>query len=56
MENIYKRLYPTGANTPKYYGLPKVYKDGVPLRPIISSRGVATYESAKDLARNLNPL
>ena len=50
IDNItYKRLYPTGAGSPKYYGLPKIHKQGVPLRPIISSRGSATYESAKEL-------
>ena len=26
----YKRLYPTGAGSPKYYGLPKIHKAGVP--------------------------
>ena len=55
-DNIYKRLYPTGASTPIYYGLPKVHKEGVPLRPIISSRGAVTYESAKELARIVKPL
>ena len=43
----YKRLYPTGAGSPKYYGLPKIHKQDVPLRPIVSSRGSATYETAK---------
>ena len=52
----YKRLYPTGAGSPKYYGLPKIHKQGVPLRPIISSRGSATYKSAKELAKILKPL
>ena len=37
-------------------GLPKIHKSGVPLRPIISSRGSATYETAKDLAKILKPL
>ena len=55
-DNTYKGLDPTGASTPKYYGLPKVHKEGVPLRPIISSRGAATYKSAKELARILKPL
>ena len=55
-DNTYRKLYPTGASTPKYYGLPKVHKQDVPLRPIISSRGAATYESAKELARILKPL
>ena len=38
-DTTYRRLYPTGAGYPKYYGLPKVHRKGVPLRPIISSRG-----------------
>ena len=57
MDNItYKRLYPIWAGSPKYYGLPKIHKTGVPLRPIISSRGSGTYETAKDLAKILKPL
>ena len=57
IDNItYKRLYPTGAGSPKYYGLPKIHKSGVPLRPIISSRGSATYETAKEWAKILKPL
>ena len=55
-DNIYRKLYPMGASTRKYYGLPKVHKKDVSLRPIISSRGSATYESAKELARILKPL
>ena len=27
-EATYKRLYPTGAGSPKFYGLPKVHKQG----------------------------
>ena len=53
---LYKKLYPTGAVTPKFYGLPKIHKDGIPLRPIVSSRGSITYEVAKELARILKPL
>ena len=51
----YKRLYPTGAGSPKYYGLPKIHKAGVPLRPIISSKGSATYETAKSWQISSNP-
>ena len=36
-EATYKRLYPTGAGSPKFYGLPKVHKQGTPLRPTVSS-------------------
>ena len=51
----YKKMYPTGAVSPKYYGLPKIHKAGTPLRPIISSIGTATYNIAKELAKILNP-
>ena len=54
--NTYKRLYPTGAVPPKYYGLPKIHKQGTPLRPIISTRGSVSYETAKELAKILKPL
>ena len=54
-ETIYKRLYPTGAGSPKFYGLPKVHTEGMPLRPIISSIGSLTYETAIELASILNP-
>ena len=55
-ENTYKRLYPTGAGPPKYYGLPKVHKPGMPLRPIISSIGSVTHATAKELSRIQKPL
>ena len=41
-EKTYRRLYPTGAGSPKFYGLPKIHKSGIPLRPIISSIGTVT--------------
>ena len=52
----YKKMYPTGAVPPKFYGLPKIHKRGIPLRPIVSSRGSSSYEMAKELARILKPL
>ena len=55
-EATYKRLYPMGAGSPKFYGLPKVHKQGTPLRPIVSSIGAATYQTAKELSRILKPL
>ena len=35
-EEIYIRMYPTGAGDPKFYGLPKIHKPGTPLRPTVS--------------------
>ena len=55
-ETTYKTLYPTGAGTPKFYGLPKVHKAGVPLRPIVSSIGAVSYETSKELSKILKPL
>ena len=55
-EDNYKKMYPSGGGIPKFYGLPKVHKAGVPLRPIVSSRGSVTYNTSKELARILKPL
>ena len=55
-EEVYKRLYSTGAGSPKFYGLPKIHKVGMPLRPIVSSIGTVTYETSKELAKILKPL
>ena len=55
-DNHYRKMYPTGKVPPKFYGLPKVHKRDIPLRPIVSSRGFISYEVAKELARILKPL
>ena len=55
-DSLYKKLYPTGASSPKFYGLPKVHKEGIPLRPIVSSIGSVSCETAKELSRILKPL
>ena len=51
-DNTYRRLHPTEAITPKCYGLPKVHKPGMPLRPIISSIGSVTNATAKRTPQN----
>jgi hypothetical protein len=38
------------------YGLPKIHKDGCPLRPIISAVGTYNYKLAKFLVEILSPL
>ena len=55
-EVIYRRLYPTGVCSPKFNGLPKVDRKGMPLRPIVSSIGAVTYETSKELSRILKAL
>ncbi|XP_049914604.1 uncharacterized protein LOC126398968 [Epinephelus moara] len=51
----YHRLYPQDA-IPCIYGLPKIHKEGAPLRPIVSSINSVTYNIAKHLANILAPL
>lgn len=48
-------LYP-GESTPCIYGLPKIQKDGVPLRPIVSRINSTTHNIATHLANVLAPL
>ena len=55
-ESTYKKMYPTRASSPKLYGLPKIYKEEIPPRPIVSSQGSVSYGVAKELARILKPL
>ena len=50
----YSRIYPTGSSPGKFYGTAKRHKlkkgssiDDLPLRPIISNVGTASYQLAK---------
>ena len=54
--NTYKAMHPMGCGAPKFYGLPKIHKQGTPLRPIVSSCGMVTYGVAKKLTKILKPL
>ena len=53
---IYRKALPHRGRFPQVYGLPKVQKEGMPLRPIVYSIGAVTYEASKDLSRILKPL
>ena len=55
-DQLYKKMYPTGAVAPEFYGLPKIHKRDIPLKPIVSSRGSINYELAKELSRILRLL
>ena len=55
-EKLRDRLTPRYSNPPQLYGLPKIHKDGVPMRPIVSAVGSPCYRLAKELARILTPL
>ena len=59
----YLNIYPTGSSPGKFYGTAKKYKltptgttDNLPIHPIISNIGTASYQLAKYLAKLLSPL
>ena len=52
LKNFLSRL----PSLPYIYGLPKVHKENVPLRPIISNCGSPAYDLSKWAAKQLSPL
>jgi len=46
-EEVAEQLRPHGPRPPKLYGLHKIQKAEVPLRPIIVTTGAPTYRLAK---------
>ncbi|XP_064098125.1 uncharacterized protein LOC135209357 [Macrobrachium nipponense] len=55
-ERMYQSLFVTGSSYGIMYGLPKVHKTDVPIRPILSSNNTANYNLAKFLVPILEPL
>jgi hypothetical protein len=55
-EDPCKQLRPSGSRSPRLYGLPKIHKEGVPLRPTVSNVGAPTYQLTKHLTGFLNKL
>ena len=53
-KELYERLRSSGGRTPLLYGLPKVHKTGVPLRPIVSFVNSPTYHLSKYLSTGLS--
>ena len=53
---IYKNLYISGSSLGLMYGLPKVHKPNIPLRPIVATYNTANYKLAKFLIPLLSPL
>ncbi|XP_071441632.1 uncharacterized protein [Hetaerina americana] len=52
---ISRNLRPQAPAPPRMYGLPKIHKTGIPLRPIVSAIGSPTYNLAKYLTGVLAP-
>lgn len=55
-EAKFKHLKPIGSQTPSLYGLPKIHKPTVPLRPIHSMCNSPQHKLAKWLAEILKPV
>ena len=55
-EALYYKIYPTSEAMPKLYGFPKIHKDNIPVRPIVSSISSTIYKTDKYLATVLSPL
>ena len=55
-DHTYKMLYSCDGLCPRSYGLPKINKPWIPLRPIVSFVNSPTYAISGYLARILLPL
>ena len=55
-QSVYEAIRPTGSQRPRMYGLPKVHKKDVPLRPILSMTGSSQHQLAKWLTSLLQPV
>ncbi|CAI2738933.1 unnamed protein product [Dicrocoelium dendriticum] len=53
---LYDSLKPSGTNVPRLYGLPKIHKTGVPLRPILSMVNSPYHAVAQWLVEILEPV
>ncbi|KAL9967396.1 hypothetical protein ACROYT_G025613 [Oculina patagonica] len=55
-EAVYNKIRPRHKQPPRIYGLPKIHKADVPLRPIVSCVNTFTYDLSAYLANILSPL
>ena len=55
-KEIYEFIHPVGLQRPRIYGLPKIHKSGILLRPILSKYHSAQHSLAKWLVEVLNPI
>lgn len=52
----HRRLNVSNCNPPRIYGLPKIHKQGRPLRPVVSTIGTTTYRLAQYLSSILGKI
>ena len=54
-QQLYFKLKPTDSQAPRFYGLPKIHKPAVPIRPIISYTNSLLYQLSRYIADILRP-
>ena len=50
-EQLFNKLKPIGSQPPRLYGLAKIHKNNVPLRPVLSMPGSSYYKIAKKVSK-----
>ena len=55
-EAVYNKIRPRHNQPPRIYGLPRIHKADVPLRPIVSCLNTFAYDLSAYLANILSPL
>ena len=55
-EQEYKQIYVSGSSPAVLYGLPKIHKDGMPLRPILAAFKAPSFSLAKFIVPILSSL
>ncbi|XP_078361584.1 uncharacterized protein LOC144645943 [Oculina patagonica] len=55
-EAVYNKIRPRHKQPPRIYGLPKIHKADIPLRPIVSCVNTFAYDLSAYLANILSPL
>ncbi|XP_078384814.1 uncharacterized protein LOC144667294 [Oculina patagonica] len=56
LEAVYNKIRPRHKQPPRIYGLPKIHKADIPLRPIVSCVNTFAYDLSAYLANILSPL
>ena len=54
--NLHDQLHSCGTTAPRLYGLPKIHKTGIPMRPILDMINSPFHSTAKWLAQLLKPI
>ena len=53
---LYNKIRPVGSKPPRLYGLPKIHKANVPLRPIVACINSPCYNLSKYVTKLISPL